>query len=871
MERLLEREAVLSELGSVVRAARRGAGRMVLLRGEAGVGKTAVLSRFTSGLGDGMRVLRGWCDPLAAPRPLGPLLDALAGVGPSAARALEAAIESGDTGALYRRLLTVLRDGNRWVWVIEDAHWADGATLDLMRFLARRIDSLPLLLVMSYRDDELDGQHPLSVALGDIATCQGVSRVGLDRLSRNAVAVLAAGSGVNVDELYQLTGGNAFYATEVLAAGPEALRRNALPRNVAEAVWGRLSRLSTAGRDTAQAVAVCGPRVDPVLLAEVCPSAGVGLAECLDIGVLRADWDTIDFRHELARRATLDQIPDLRRRMLHTRALEVLARPPVDPNALAALASHANSAGDRHAAVKYGIAGAQRASALGAHRQAADLYALALRHAESPPAEQKVQWLEHHAEASYLCSLGEAAVSSWREAITLRHTMGDRLGEGDDLRWLSHGLWGLGRVTESGEAGRASLQLLQDADPCPQQAWSLVNMAEQGLWNFDPACPDYAARAISVGTQLGDASVVARARGYMALANAVRTDTGWDELEAVWRNAMATDARGETAAFLGSVTGYIAAMHFDPDRADHFVAGTVSYCRDHGIYLFEGIAGGADALAGLHRGEWARASACAEDLLSHPGETSVNWLAPRLTLALIHARRGEQPVDSLLDDIEATSEVGQLRFFPVWAARAEAAWLAGDDEAARDTARSALVMMGDDRNPWLIWQLRRWLHVLGEQTPPIAVHHPINPFQLEVSGDWRAAAQAWTRRGCPYEAAIAQLAGDVPAVESALAAFRRLGARAAARRARERLVALRGRTPRSRRADIRSDPNGLTMREREVLTLISAGHSDAAIATMLSISPKTVGHHVTSILAKLGVDNRTQAAAHARLTEGTDR
>jgi predicted ATPase len=111
VERLLEREAVLAKLAALTRAAEKGRGQAVLLRGEAGVGKTAVITRFTSALDGGMHVLRGWCDPLAAPRPLGPLLDALAGVGPAAARALDEAIESGDTGALYRRLLTVLRDG----------------------------------------------------------------------------------------------------------------------------------------------------------------------------------------------------------------------------------------------------------------------------------------------------------------------------------------------------------------------------------------------------------------------------------------------------------------------------------------------------------------------------------------------------------------------------------------------------------------------------------------------------------------------------------------------------------------------------------------------------------------------------------------
>ncbi|ORV81504.1 LuxR family transcriptional regulator [Mycobacterium interjectum] len=867
MERLLEREAVLAKLAALTRAARRGRGQAVLLRGEAGVGKTAAIARFTAGLDAEMRVLRGWCDPLAAPRPLGPLLDALAGVGPAAARALDEAIESGDTGALYRRLLTVLRDGQRWVWVIEDAHWADGATLDLLRFLARRIDSLPLLLLVSYRDDQLDRQHPLSVALGDIATCAAVSRVALEPLSRDAVAVLAAGSGVNADQLYQLTGGNPFYATEVLAAGPRALQRNALPRSITEAVCGRLGRLSAGARETAHAVAICGPRVHAALLPKVCPAAGAGLAECLDAGVLLTECDVIGFRHELARLATLDQVPNHERTALHARALAALAEPPIDPNTFAALAFHADQVGDGNAVIRYGVAGAQRAAALGAHQQAADLYELALLRADTDRDEQKVLWLEQHAVACYLCGRGEAAVSSWRRAISLRHAMGDRLGEGDDLRWLSHGLWGLGRVAESGEAGRASLRLLQDAcqtRACPQLAWSLVNMAEQGLWNFDPACADYAARAISVGAELGDDAVVARARGYTALANVVRTDTGWDELEDVCHQARAADARGETAAFFGAVTGFIAAMHYEPDRADRYIVDTVAYCRDHGIYLFEGIARGAELLVELHRGQWDRAAARAEDLLSRPGLTLVNLIAPRLTLALIQARRGEQPVASLLDDIEASSEPDQQRFFPVWAARAEAAWLAGDDDTARKLARSALIAMGD-WNPWLIWQLRRWARLPGGPPEPTAVgDEPITPFQLELSGDWRAAALAWDRRGCPYDAAIARLGGDIPAVESGLATFRRLGAKAAARRAQQRLTALRGDARRGRAADTVSDPEGLTRRQREVLTLIAAGHSDAEVATKLSISPKTVGHHVAAILAKLGVDNRTQAAARVR-------
>ena len=860
---LLERDAVLAQLARWRRQAVGGAGRVVLLRGEAGVGKTAAIGRFLAQRGPRVAVLRGWCDPLSAPRPLGPLIDMCAQLPDTHAAGLVAAINRGDTQQIYARLLGLFGGGDAWVCVIEDVHWADGVTLDLLRFLSRRVGALRVLLIVSYRDDELGPTHPLAVALGDVAGCAAVTRIGLDPLSRSAVGVLAAGSGINADQLYRLTGGNPFYVTETLAAGPDALGRNMLPRSVSEAVWGRLGRLSNPARDTAQAAAVCGPRAEMAVVEAVCPGAGTALGECVHAGVLVTEAAGVGFRHELARRAVLDQIPEHQRRQLHARALDALAEPPIPPETLGVLAFHADQASDDVAAMRYGVAGAERAATLGAHREAADLYALALRHAHPASTEQKVVWLEKHAFSSYLSGQAEGAEQSWREAITLRHQMGDRRGEADDLRWLSHVLWPLGRTSEATEAGRASLRLLDDLGPSPQLAWSLVNMANVASRRYDPACFDYAARAIELGTQLDDPAVVIRARCHAALSTVWRSDTGWDECEAAWRDAMATEGLAEHAGLTGAIMCWTAALHHDLEHAPAYIGETSAFCTDRDLGMFQAIAVGAAALAGLHGGDWALAAARAEDVLTRPALAPLHRIMPLITLALIRARRGQRSVAALLDEAVAAAEPDDLfRLGAVWAARAEAAWLAGDDDTARAEAHTGLAAATSTvADPWLVGHLQRWAHLAGG-TPDIGTAADrITPYRLEISGDWPTATQEWTRRGCPYDAAIAQLGGDEAAVQAALATFRRLGARAAARRARQRLAALRGRTPTGRRADTAADPYGLTRRQREVLELIIAGHSDTDIATKLCISPKTVEHHVGAVLDKLGVANRTQAAA----------
>jgi predicted ATPase/DNA-binding CsgD family transcriptional regulator len=338
---LLERDSVLAEMHALVQTTATGAGRMLLLRGEAGVGKTALLRRFLDTVTGTTEVLVGGCDPLSAPRPLGPLIDMFSRLpGPHAAE-LGAAIDAGNSESVYKRLLQVLRDGHQWVCVIDDAHWADDATLDLLRFLARRIETIPVLIVVAYRDYELGQAHPLSVMLGDMSNHGSLTRIGLLPLTIEAVGVMAAGVGADLEHLYRLTGGNPFYINEIIAAGPVASSADSLPRSVAESAWGRLARLSAGAREAAEVAAVCGPDAGARLVETLC-SGVAGLNECVRAGLLVASDEVVRFRHELVRLATLEQIPDYVRSGIHQSALAARGQPRADAGPSADLQS------DRH-------------------------------------------------------------------------------------------------------------------------------------------------------------------------------------------------------------------------------------------------------------------------------------------------------------------------------------------------------------------------------------------------------------------------------------------------------------------------------------------------------------------------------------------
>jgi DNA-binding CsgD family transcriptional regulator len=837
---LLERAQALGALGEAFAAAREGEGRLALVSGEAGAGKTVLLNRFLGDAG-ARRVLWGTCERLFTPRALGPFLD----IAPE----LEAASPHAVVGAVTAQL----RASGPAIVVLEDLHWADEATLDALRLLVRRLPGLPALVAASYRDDE--PAPALRLVLGDLAGAPGIVRVGVPPLTRAAVAELCAPVGADADAVHAGTGGNPFYVTEVLAAGGDGV-----PVSVRDAVLTRAAALSAPGRALLEAVAVVPSRTELWLLEAVADGDLGPLDECLARGMLREADGHVAFRHELARQAVEEETPPGRRIALHRAVLAALAaRAGTDP---ARLAHHAAAGGDQAAVLRHAPAAGARASALGAHGAAAAHYASALRYADELAASEQAGLYARHAQECLIHDQEAAALASFAAAEVRYRAAGDRRGEGDALAQRALPLWFLGRTGEAEAAARAAVELLTPGGDGPELARAYGTLTRLALLaQRDGDVRVWGERALAVAERAGDAAVQSDVLNSLGTAEYRAGEAGGlRRLERSLELARAAGLEEHIIRAWANLAGAtVIARRYA--LAARYVEQGLAYAADRDLGSYAALLLVTGAECDLRRGAWARAEETARPLAERGSMLPLVRVGALVILARLRARRGDAAggraalADAL--DLAAPGELQQVAGLA--AARAEVLWLDDDLDgvlAATEEA-FALARACDDR--WTLAELARWRERAGRAA---TVHaHPDDPYALAPA----AAARRWDELGCPYDAALARLdCDDEPALQAALTELRRLGATRTANKAARRLRQLGVQPPRGPRASTLANPAQLTPRQLEILDLLCAGLGNAEIAARLYISAKTVDHHVSAVLRKLGVHSRRDAGRAAR-------
>lgn len=870
MQLLLEREKPLAALGEHLDAAARGRGGVVLVGGEAGIGKTSLARGFAASRPD-TRTLWGFCDPLVTPHPLGPVVDIIAALGQSDGHHRSA---DAQRNATFAWLLDSLSEVPGTVAVIEDLHWADDATLDLVRYLGRRIHAHPMLLVLTYRDDEVGGTHPLRSVLGDLATLPWVHRMMLQRLGIEAVRELADGSGQDVEKLHLRTGGNPFFVTEVLATADST----ELPQTVRDAVLARAARLSDKARAALEVVAVVGQRAQAGFLSSLLGAEALAVDECLDVGILAATGAHVMFRHELARQAILEAIPPARRAALHRMVLDALRASDGTASVtagftanFAVLAEHADNAGDDAAVLEFAPLAGREAAAASAHRQAASHFALALTRGSRLPPPERAKLLEEYALESSIIGHMAEGIDAMLEAIAIWRQLEQPLRESDGHSRLVTMYFNLGRAEEAEESSRLAIGLAQPHGRSRELARAYRSQAVLRMLCRDTAdAVAWGQRAIELAEYLDDKETLGATLNAIGSAWITNGDNRGEEALLRSRDlAMASGQEGHVSNAYGNLGSGLGEV-WEHRKADEYLAVGIAYALDRDLDSQRHYMLAWRALTQLHLGHLDEVGTLAEEALRPASVGTITKIMALLALGRLRARRGDPGAWPALDEALRLADETQTlqRIAPVRAARAEAAWLDGNPDVAGEEAAAAYPLALAKQHPAFTGELAYWLRKVGREVP---VPEWVAPqFGRQAQGDWRGAAEVWERLGCPYERYLALSEGDDDARIQALVGFTDLGTEPAADLTRRDLRArgVRG-VPRGPRAATSENAWGLTAREVQVLDLLAEGLTNAQISNRLTLSTRTVEHHVSAVLNKLGATTRGEAAAVVRRGESS--
>lgn len=850
---MLERGDQLELLHTLLRECESRGGRVVLVRGEAGIGKTMLVRRFVEAVGGRSDVVVGACDDLVTPQPLAPIWD-IARNRPDVASALR----SGERRRVMDAVLDLLaRSTESSVVVIEDTQWADDATLDVITFLGRRMDRVNGLLVLTYRDSEIDAGHPLRHALGSLPPGV-VTPVRLTSLSLAAVASLSARRGEDAAELLALTGGNPLFVREVTAAGGSDV-----PTSVHEAVIGQLGELSPPMRELVELIAMVPGLVDWPLLDELAGADRLDVREGVRRGLLEVTEHGVGFRHELQRRAVQDSLPSDERRRRHRRILAALGD-WADP---ARLAHHARGAHDDDAVLVYAPRAGYAALAAHSHREACAHFRAAGRLLDRLPHQDAADVADSWARAAYHVDPAEAGEVVQR-AADLRRRAGDLRALS---RTLAAGVYVLGicgRRAQARQWAADAVELAEGGGWEEELAYALTEQARLHNIDADDARASTAARrAIVIAERIGDVRTAVSAAILDGFTRDRQGDpTGTQVIDRARVRAVSGGHRFEEADALVALSGTALARYDDLGSAAAYLdqARRIADEHEYGQSLFARALG---AELSVLTGDWSRAEDEASEVLGAvpPGDpTDIEVIALRV-LAMVAVRRGHPDADAAVREMWKAADHLGVRYAvePAAAVLAEYLWLTDSqqddwsgalDRAIMRRVGGQSVWMGGDLAFWM-WKLGRICEVPNDL---------LGGFRSILDGDARSAADFWSLRHMPYHHAVALMHGDDRDAVRALHEFEELGADAAARRLR---ALLRGRgitLPRGRGRSARQHAAGLTARQAEVLDLLADGLSNAELADRLFLSRRTVENHVAAVMRKLNVAARDEAVEAAR-------
>ncbi|WP_433260772.1 BTAD domain-containing putative transcriptional regulator [Actinosynnema sp. CS-041913] len=776
---VLEREREIAGLAGAAREAAAGSGSVVLVSGEAGIGKSSLVQAIGGLLPPAGRLLVGYCDDLATPRTLGPFRELAGSVDAERAGVLR---DGGDRDRVLDAVHAELSRGRPTVLAVEDVHWADDATLDALSVLVRLVADLPAVLVLTYRDD-LGPGHPLQRVLGQVARAPRVRRLAPARLSEAAVRELTAPSPLDPRQVHSVTGGNPFFVTEILASG-ETVR---VPPTIVDAVLARVHGLDPGTREALDQLAVIPSTVDRRLLDAVLPGGIASVAAAEQRGLLTVTPTRTAFRHTLIRRAVVDSLAVARRVELNRRVLAALVeREDSDPSRIM---HHAAEAGDRDAVVRYGPRAARDATRAGSHREAAAHLRLVLAYEENfDPAELADLFSAYAAACATIGDIPDA-VTARRAAVDLRRTLGDRRKLGAELLQLSRVYWMAGEPELMERGSDESIEVLEAAgdDRLLAHALSHRSALRSFAWRNRESI-EVGERALALARAVGDSAVVSH---VLASIGGAQWQCGLPEARATLEESLSVARSIGSVGDICRATCNIVGMLVDGHRLDEaadYVTAAIELAEGAEHVRFYHHMHAIRSVVAFAAGRWDQAVADAELVITASPPVKAPTKCPALTvLGRVRVRRGLPGGEDLLADAWDLAQRTRVldNIGPVAVARAEAAWLRDDLAAVAAVLDQVHAEASRVGAASLRAELGYWLTKAGRPVPP---DDDPRLYARWAGGDWREAAATWRKAGRAYEHAAALAdSPDPDDRRTALGILDELGAEPLAHRVRRTL------------------------------------------------------------------------------------
>ncbi len=876
---LIEREATLAAMGDVLARARQGRGNILLIAGEAGIGKTSVVSAFVEQYGQDCSVYTGVCDALFTPRPLGPLHDMAINMAGPVAQALEKA--STPSPRLFSTLLNFLETSDQpTIMIIEDVHWADHATLDLIKFLGRRVAFMPVLLVLTFRSDEVGLDHPLAPVLGDLPATSR-TRLDLEPLSVEGVRELSQGQSALAENIFAVTSGNPFFVTELLnatqsagganeSANPQGLgaAADSVPVSVRDATNARLNRIEAQDRKFLECLSVVPGPIHGWLLSSLFGEEGHVLAERgLDKHFLILDHQgAYRFRHELARLATMSRVSKSRMKTIHRQVLDSFLLHAGDAHDQ--IVHHAAGALDVQTVLSYAPQAAERAALAGAHREAASHLGTALRFIDKASPEMAATLYEQWAyEASLALRIDDEVLEARRLATTLWRALGRADKVGENLRWLSRLHWYRGEATQASRFADQAVEVLESTPPSSERAMAYSLRAQLHMLNdrMDEAV-EWGTKALELEKKFPNVEVRIHALNNVGTAQLFRDDrSAMPMLEESLRLATEQGMHEHVARLYTNVCEYGVEFRDFP-FAEQYINDGLAFATQHDLDAWIHYILGKMAQLRMDEGRLRDAYTIASGVLNLERLTLMMQLPALLVLGRTQLRLGEPSAKpSLADALQDALSTDEMQYIvPARLGLLEAAYMDGDQGAAEEQLDALLQVKPGERHPWNIGEIAVWAKRFNRECPHGFMNDLPEPYQLESKGDYEGAADSWIALGLPGHAAFAYVASQkADNLVKAMAIVEQLDAPGMERMIRRYAdeSGIGDRLPVAKRGPYkasRNHPLGLTAKEQQVLELITKGASNREISDALSRSQRTIEHHVSSILGKFNASNRME-------------